>query len=156
MEHSSEPDAVWQKQVGTGRWRLVRQHSDSMHPLSVPVDGPAAAAGDGSALPTAAIGLSATAAAAALVEELASAAQGLLPPLQSREGAVEAVHLAKSSSAAAQGGLIPAGVQQQMQGAVAHSKQLLRLLCGVIQTEVKCSAGLYVILPAWMQFVTLS
>lgn len=127
----------------------MQQHNDSnMHPLSKPLDGAAADAGDGSAVLTAAGGLSAAAAAATLMDELASAAQGLLPPLQSREGAAGTLHLVTSSGAAAECGLTTGGVQQQMQGAAAHSKQLLRVLCSIIPTEVRSSAGPAVILHA--------
>jgi hypothetical protein len=136
----------------------MQQHSgSSTHRLSKPSDGAAAEVGDGSAALTAAGGLNAAAAAAAaLVDELATAAQGLLPPLQSREGASGTVHLAVSSGVAAEGGLAPAGVQQQMRGAVAHSKQLLKVLCSVMQTEVRTSSRLHVFLHACMPSVTLS
>jgi hypothetical protein len=144
MQHITEAEAEWQKQVGTGRWRLVQQHSSSMHPLPVPSDGASDGAGNGSATQTAAGGLSAAAAAAALVEELASAAQGLLPPLQTRGGTAGAMQLAASSGVAAEGGVASAGVQQQMQGAVAHSKQLLKVLCGVMQAEVRGFVRLHV------------
>lgn len=140
LQDGSDTEPVWQKSAGTGRWRLVH-HSSHPNGSSVSSNTAAAAAagsGAGSTVHVAADGRGVAAAAAELVDELATAAQGLLPQLQSRDGTAGAVHFALSGGPGS--GVAAAGVQHQMQRAMVHSKQLLKLLFRVMQAEVSLAA----------------
>lgn len=133
---SSSQEAIWQKSGGSGQWRLVHQQSGTWK------DAEQQHAKDGdSVLEPEQQTDSGAAAAVALSEQLASAAKGLLPDLQSggsrsaasKRGTVEAVQPTGQADSGA------AGVQEQMQAASAHSARLLNVLSGGLQPEVSIS-----------------
>jgi hypothetical protein len=77
--------------------------------------------------------IASAAANAALVDELASAAKGLLPELQSRGDASGPVAASGHTDSRSEAGI---GVQEQMQAASVHSARLLKALCSMLQPEV--------------------
>lgn len=132
---SSSREPVWQKCAGQGRWRLVQQHSSGRLQAAVLAAEASNASGeDDEAMTSSTHGITSAAANAALVDELASAAKGLLPQLQSRGDGFGAV--AANAQAGARGEAAVLGLEEQMQAVTAHSARLLKVLCSVLQPEV--------------------
>ncbi len=112
---------------------MVQQHSGRTEAAQTP----GKSADDAEAVSNPAGAIPSAAANAALVDELASAAKGLLPQLQSREVAGVAGPIAASglTGAARSEGVL--GVQEQLQAATKHSARLLKALCSMLQPEVR-------------------
>jgi hypothetical protein len=129
----SSAEAVWQRGSTYGQWRLVQQGEDGTPAAHAPQAAAASRRDEAAEHPT----LSA-AGASALVDELAHAAKGLLPQLQSRSSPAE-----QAAGTAAAADAVPSradreqpGIEEQMQAASAHSSKLLKVLCDALQPEV--------------------
>lgn len=128
-EPSSSAEPVWQRGSTYGQWRLVQPDSERTPAADAP---PAEAA---SRQDEAAKHLTLSAAgASALVDELAHAAKGLLPQLQSRCSPEQRAGTADAAPSRAD--REQAGIEEQMQAACAQSSELLRVLCDALQREV--------------------
>jgi hypothetical protein len=143
--NSSSEEYVWRRSGTYGQWRLVHQSSGR---LGASAKAAADAAGgstrdiikpEGGKAASKSISV---AGAAALVDELAHTAKGLLPQLQSEPGnskpnLLHVTAVAASGRAGDKAAGVQLSVQEQMQAALAHSARLLQLLCGALQPEVR-------------------
>jgi len=130
---SGSQEAIWQKSSGSGQWRLVHQQSGTWKDVEQQQVKDA-----GYVLEAGRKTDSSAAAVVALSEQLASAAKGLLPGLQSSGSRSAASKQGTEGSVQPTGQADPgaAGVQEQMQAALAHSARLLNVLSGGLQPEV--------------------
>lgn len=127
---SSNAEPVWQRGSTYGQWQLVQPDSERTPAADAPQAG-AASRHNEAAKP---LTLSA-AGASALVDELAHAAKGMLPQLQSRCSSEQTADTAVTAPSTA--GRERPGLEEQMQAACAHSSKLLKVLCDALQPEVE-------------------
>lgn len=128
-EASSSAEPVWQRGSTYGQWRLVQPDSER----TPAADAPQAEAASWQDEAAKHLTLSA-AGASALVDELAHAAKGLLPQLQSRCSPEQTAGTADAAPSRAD--REQPGIEEQMQAACAHSSKLLKVLCDALQPEV--------------------